>query len=162
MAAAPPTDAADARFALVFGPFATLAEAERVERTLIKAGHQTLRARAEPPPTLYAVLIERAASASAARGIVDVLRDQGIGDAVVVSSEPPVVRVGEPKPLRGAVQLAERVRQAGYRVRVAAQPAPNAQFTVRHGSFATRDEAEAKGRELARLSVPAAQVVQVR
>ena len=162
MAAAPPAESKDARFALVFGPFATVAEAERVERTLIRAGHQTLRARAEPPPSLYAVLIERAASAGEARGIVNVLREQGIGDAVVVSTEPPVVRVGDAKPLRGAVQLAERVRKAGYRVRVTAEPGPRPGFTVRHGSFATREEAEARSRELARLSVPAAQVVQVR
>jgi len=162
IAATPPIEAKAVRFALVFGPFATVAEAERLERTLIKAGHQTLRARAEPPPTTYAVLLERVATAEDARVIVNVLRGQGLAEATVVSTEPLVVRVGDPKPLRGAVELAERARKAGYRVRVTSQPGPRAGYTVRHGSFATRDEAEARSRELARLSVPAAQVVQVR
>jgi hypothetical protein len=72
------------------------------------------------------------------------------------------VRVGEPRPLRGAVELADRLRKAGYRVRVAAQAGEGVAYVIRHGSFATRDEAEARHRELARLSVPSAQVVSVR
>jgi hypothetical protein len=47
-------------------------------------------------------------------------------------------------------------------VRVAAQPSEGVAYVIRHGSFATRDEAEARHRELARLSVPSAQVVSVR
>ena len=47
-------------------------------------------------------------------------------------------------------------------MRVAAQPTDQVAFLIRHGSFATREEAEARSRELARLSVPAAQVVPVR
>jgi len=80
----------------------------------------------------------------------------------MTSTDPVVVRIGEPRPLRGAVELADRLRKAGYRVRVAAQPGERVAYVIRHGSFATRDEAEARHRELARLSVPSAQVVSVR
>jgi cell division protein FtsN len=149
------------RFAVAFGPFASAAEAERVERTLIRAGHETLRTRGDAGPTLYAVLIERVASAAEARAMVNVLREQGL--EATVAGEPPVVRVGDPRPLRGAVETAARVRKAGYQVRVAAQPGGGgAGYTIRHGSFATRDEAEARSRQLARLGVPAPQVVPVR
>jgi cell division protein FtsN len=149
------------RFAVMFGPFSSAVEAQRVERTLIKAGHDALRARQEAGPTMYAVLIERISTAQDARTIMSVLREQAIGEAAIVSTEPVIVRVGDVHPLRGAVALAERVRKAGYRVRVAAQSGGKATYVIRHGSFATREEAEARSRELARLSVPAAQVVPV-
>jgi cell division protein FtsN len=151
-----------ARFALVYGPFASAAEAEKLERTLIRAGHGTVRRRQEAGPTMYAVLIERVPTAHDARTIINALREQGMGEASVASTDPLVVRVGERRPLRGAVELAERVRKAGYQVRVAAERNERAAYIIRHGDFATRGEAEARRRELARLRVPAAQVVQVR
>jgi polysaccharide biosynthesis transport protein len=150
------------RFTVMFGPFASSAEAEKLERTLIKAGHDTLRTRQGPRPTVYAVLIERVPTPDEARTIISVLREQAIGEATVISADPVVVRVGELHPLRGAVALAERVRKAGYRVRVSAQSTDKVEYVIRHGSFASREEAEARSRELARLSVPAAQVVPVR
>jgi cell division septation protein DedD len=162
---APPVAKAQAaaRFAVVFGPFASATDAEKVEHTLIRAGHAIVRTRRDPGPTVYAVLIERVPTAHEARMLVNVLREQGIGEAVIASTDPLAVRVGELRPLRGAVQLAERVRKAGHRVRVAAQqPSDGIAYVIRHGSFATRDEAETRRRELARLKVPAAQVVQVR
>jgi cell division septation protein DedD len=150
------------RFAVMFGPFATAADADKLERTLIRAGHPTVRTRADAGPTVFAVLIERVPTAHDARTMINVLREQGMGEATIASTEPLVVRVGDPRPLRGAVELAERVRKAGYQVRVAARPNPSVAYIIRHGNFATRDEAEARSRELTRLSVPAAQVVQVR
>jgi succinoglycan biosynthesis transport protein ExoP len=153
---------APTRFAVMFGPFASSAEAETLELTLIKAGHDTLRTRQGAGPSVYAVLIERVPTAQEARTIISVLREQAIGESTVVSTEPVVVRVGELHALRGAVALAERVRKAGYRVRVAAQSTDKVEYVIRHGSFASREEAEARSRELARLSVPAAQVVPVR
>jgi len=150
------------RFALLFGPFTSPAEAEKLERILIKAGHDTLRTRQGAGPTVYAVLIDRVATPHDARTIISVLREQAIGEATIVSTQPVVVRVGELHPLRGAVALAERVRKAGYKVRVAAQSTDKAEYVIRHGSFASREEAEARSRDLARLSVPAAQVVPVR
>jgi polysaccharide biosynthesis transport protein len=159
-AAAPPREAT--RFALMFGPFASTAEAEKLERTLIKAGHDTVRTRQAASPAVYAVLIERVPTPNDARAIIAALREQGIGEASIASTDPVAVRVGDPRPLRGAVELAERLRKAGYRVRVAAQPSERVAYVIRHGSFATRDEAEARHRELARLSVPSAQVVPVR
>ena len=150
------------RFALMFGPFASTAEAEKLERTLIRAGHGTVRTRQATAPAMYAVLIERVPTANDARAIIATLREQGIGEAAMTSTDPVGVRVGDPRPLRGAVELAERLRKAGYRVRVAAQPTERAAYVIRHGNFATRDEAEARHRELTRLSVPSAQVVPVR
>jgi uncharacterized protein involved in exopolysaccharide biosynthesis/Mrp family chromosome partitioning ATPase len=166
LAPAPPArvDAAPsgrAHFALVYGPL-TSAEAEQLERTLIRAGHDSLRHRPDPGPTVYAVLVERIPTEHDARTLIGALREQGLGEARIASADPLVVRVGEPRPLRSAVELAERVRKAGHQVRVAAQRQDRSAYTIRHGRFATRDEAEARSRELARLRLPAAQVVEVR
>ena len=157
-AAAP---AAALRFALEFGPFAASVDAERIERQLTQAGYQTVRFRQQTGAALYAVLLERIPGATEAQALLGTLREQGYGEAVLVRPDPPVVRVGEPLPLRRAVELAERLRAGGYQVRVAAQPGEGAAFTVRHGSFPSRSEAGARAEELGRLGVTA-QVVQVR
>jgi hypothetical protein len=47
-------------------------------------------------------------------------------------------------------------------VRIAAQPGEASALIVRHGAFASREEAEVKRRELGQLDLPANQVVQVR
>jgi len=161
VASVPKTVREPARFGLVLGPFVSAAEADRIERMLISSGHDTARAPQSGAPDVYAVLIDRVANVQDARTIIATLREQAIAEASIVSTEPVVVRVGDARPLRGAVALAERVRKAGYRVRVAAQRAERAAYVIRHGRFATRDEAEARIRELARLGVPSAQVVQV-
>jgi uncharacterized protein involved in exopolysaccharide biosynthesis/Mrp family chromosome partitioning ATPase len=153
---------AAARFAIEFGPFVTAAEAERVERRLTEAGHATVRFRQPSGATVYAVLIERVPSAHEGRAVAAAVREQGLGEAVMISTDPVTLRVGAALPLRGAVELAERVRAAGHQVRVAAQPGEASAFIVRHGGFATRDEAEARNQELAPLELPAHQVVQVR
>jgi polysaccharide biosynthesis transport protein len=159
---APPMEPSANRFAIEFGPFPSAQEAERLERALSQAGLQTVRFRQAWGAAQYAVLIERVASAQAAKTIGDALREQGIGDVSVARTEPLTLRVGAPLPLRGAVELAERVRAAGYQVRVASQPGDAAAFVIRHGNFASRDEAEAKRSELGQLDLPAHQVVQVR
>ena len=111
---------------------------------------------------MYAVLIDKVPTARAAQALVRSLREEGFGDAVVLGgSEPLRVRVGAPLPLRGAVQVAERLRAAGHQVRVSAQPGEATMFVIRHGNFATSGEAEAKGRELLRLGL-ASQVVRVK
>jgi cell division protein FtsN len=144
------------------GPFVTQTDAERVERRLAQAGYRTVRFRQETGAAVYAVLIERVPTARAAQALVQSLREQGFGDAVVLGeSEPLRVRVGAPLPLRGAVQAAERLRAAGHQVRVSAQPGEATMFVIRHGNFATSEDAEAKGRELLRLGL-ANQVVRVK
>ena len=158
VAAAP---VATPRFALEFGPFAASADAERVERRLTQAGYQTVRFRQQTSAALYAVLLERIPGATEAQALLGTLREQGYGEAVLLGPDPPVVRVGEPLPLRRAVELAERLRAGGHQVRVAAQPGEGAAFTVRHGSFPSKPEADARAEELGRLGVTA-QVVQVR
>ena len=42
------------------------------------------------------------------------------------------------------------------------QPGASSAFVIRHGTFASRDEAEAKRKELTQLDLPANQVVPVR
>jgi len=151
-----------ARFAIEFGPFFSASEAEKLERRLTEAGYPTVRSRQPTGSAVYAVLIERVPTAHEGKTVAAALREQGLGEAVVVSTDPLVLRVGAPLPLRGAVELAERVRAAGHQVRVAAQPGEASALVVRHGAFPSRDEAEAKRRELGQLDLPAHQVVQVR
>ncbi|MBI1846742.1 MAG: polysaccharide biosynthesis tyrosine autokinase, partial [Candidatus Rokubacteria bacterium] len=68
-----PTAPASARFAVEFGPFFAAADAERVERQLSQGGYQTVRFRQQTGGTLYAVLIERLASARDAQLLVATL-----------------------------------------------------------------------------------------
>src|SRR3989442_314943 len=151
-----------AGFAVEFGPFMTAPEAERVERQLNEAGYQTVRFRQQTGAALYAVLIEKIPSARDARALVDALREQGFGDAFVIGEREPLsVQVGLPLPLRGAVQTAEHLRTSGHQVRVAVQPGEAVTFAIRHGNFATSQEAEAKGQELIRLGL-GNQVVRVK
>src|SRR5207245_291089 len=104
---------------------------------------------------------ERIPSARDAQALVATLRDKGFGDSTVVgTTEPLSVRVGEPRPLRTAVEIAERLRGDGHNVRLAASPGDATMFVVRHGSFTTRGDAEAKSDDLVRLGLPN-QVVQV-
>ncbi|HBH01992.1 MAG TPA: hypothetical protein DDZ42_08745, partial [Candidatus Rokubacteria bacterium] len=55
----------------------------------------------------------------------------------------------------------ERLRAAGHEVRVTVQPGEATMYVVRHGNFATSEEAEVKARELVRLGL-ASQVVRAR
>jgi cell division protein FtsN len=158
IAVAPPSPL---RFTLELGPFGSTTEAERVERQLTQAGLSTTRVRQPGGAALYAVLIERLAGAAEAETLVSRLHEQGYADAVVARREPPVVRVGEPLPLRRAVELAERLRAAGQQVRVAVQPGEAVAYTLRHGSFASKGEAQTRAAELGRLGL-ASQVIQVR
>jgi cell division septation protein DedD len=150
-----------ARFAVEFGPFYSAADAERTERRLSQSGHQTVRLRQQSGVTVYAVLIERVPGVREAQAIIASLREQGVADGSVVgTSEPVTIRLGDALPLRGAVQLAERLRASGYQVRVAAEAADATTFVIRHGNFASREEADAKSQELTRLGLPN-QAVQV-
>ena len=150
-----------ARFAVEFGPFAATVDAERVERQLIQAGHETARLRQPTGGGLYSVLLERMPAGRDAEALAATLREQGFAEAAVARPDPPAVRLGEPAPLRGAVELAERARALGYAVRVAAQPGEAVAYVIRHGNFASRLEAEAKAAELGRLGL-SHQVIQVR
>jgi len=145
-----------------FGPFPTAGEAEGVERQLIQAGQQTVRFRQQTGGALYAVMIERVPTARDAQQIVTTLREQGFPEGMILGGgEPLTVRVGDPLPLHGAVQLAERVRGRGHQVRVAAQAGEAVTFVIRHGNFAARAEAEEKAEELSRMGLPN-RVVRVR
>jgi len=148
------------RWALEFGPFPTAADAERMERQLTQAGYQTVRFREQSGAAVYAVLIERVPPRDAS-ALIAKLREQGFADIVALGTDPVSLRVGEALPLRGAVELSERLRASGHAVRVAVQPGEAVTFVIRHGSFASREEAEDKGRDLRERGLPS-QVVQVR
>ncbi len=146
----PPT-----RFAVEFGPFPTVTDAERMERQLNQAGHQTVRFRQQTGAAQYAVLIERVPSVAEAQALLAMLQEQGFPEALVLgTSQPLSVRVGELMVLRGAVQLAERLRARGHQIRIAVQPGEAVTFVIRHGHFTSRDEAEDRGQELTRLGLP--------
>jgi cell division protein FtsN len=149
------------RFAVEFGPFVASDDADRVERQLSQAGHQTVRFRQQTGAAVYAVLIEPVPSAREAQALVGTLRQQGFGDAQIVAGDPPSVSVGPPVPLRGAVQIAERLRAEGHAVRIAARAGEATVFVIRHGNFTTSEEAETRALELRRLGLDN-QVVRVR
>jgi succinoglycan biosynthesis transport protein ExoP len=149
------------RFAVELGPYLAASDAEGVERRLAQAGYQSARFRQQTGAGLYGVLLERAPAGRDANAFVDTLRQQGFADARVVRQDPSAVSLGEPLALRGAVELAERARSLGHRVRVAAEPGEAVAYTLRHGSFGSRAEAEAKAAELGRLGL-SSQVIQVR
>jgi hypothetical protein len=150
-----------ARFAVELGPYLAAGEAERVERELAQAGYPSARFRQPTDASLYGVLLERLPAGRDPKAVVATLRQQGFADASVARHDPPAVRLGEPSALRGAVELAERARALGHPVRVAAEPGEAIAYTLRHGTFGSRPEAEAKAREFGRLGL-SPQVIQVR
>jgi uncharacterized protein involved in exopolysaccharide biosynthesis/Mrp family chromosome partitioning ATPase len=150
-----PAAAPAERFAIEFGPFVTAAEAERAERTVNQAGHQTVRFRQPSAGTVYAVFIEQLPSTQEAQATVATLRQQGFPEPMVLADGPAFrIRVGEPLALRGSVQLAERLRAHGHQVRVAAQPGEAVTFVIRHGNFASRQQADDTSVQLERLGLP--------
>ncbi len=149
------------RFAVELGPYLAAGEAERVERELAQAGYQSARFRRQTGAGLYGVLLERLPPGRDADTVVATLRQQGFADAGVARQDSPAVRLGEPLALRGAVQLAERARALGHLVRVAAEPGEAVAYTLRHGTFGSRQEAEIKAEEFGRLGL-SPQVIQVR
>lgn len=150
------------RFAIEYGPFVAVADAEQVERRLIEAGYATVRSRQTSDATAYAVLIEGVPTVRDAKLVAASLRDHGLGEAVVISVDPILLRVGTPLPLRDAVDLAQRVRAAGHQVRIASDAGQAPVLIVRHGAFASREAAEARRRELGQLDLPANHIVAVR
>lgn len=137
------------RYALEFGPFVSAEEADRLERRLNEAGFPTVKFRQEGGGNLYGVFLERLRDRGEAVATVDRLRAEGFPPAVILETRTgPSVRVGEPAPLRTAVQLAEKLRAAGHEVRVAVQPGEAFSLSIRHGNFASAEEARARSRDL--------------
>ncbi|HET8577973.1 MAG TPA: SPOR domain-containing protein [Methylomirabilota bacterium] len=153
---------ASARYALALGTFPIADDAERIEARLNQAGFSTVRFRQQAPSRLFSVLIPQVRTAEEAQAIVERLRLEGFTQAVVLAVRDELaVRVAQSLPLRTAVRTAEQLRSAGHDANVAAEASHAGQITLRHGNFATRQEAEAASREIARLGV-ANEVVQLR
>jgi cell division septation protein DedD len=51
------------------------------------------------------------------------------------------------------VDLAERLKAAGYEAHIAAEAARTGQITLRHGNFISRQDAEAASRKISGLGV---------
>jgi len=163
-AAAPPAPATPppVRYALALGTFPVSEDAERVEAKLNQAGFSTVRFRQQTLAKLFAVQVSSLKDPEEGQATVERLQKEGHPPSVLLVGRTGVtVRVGPPVPLRTAVQLAEKLRAAGYDARVATEPTRAGQVSLRHGNFASRAEAEAASREVARLGVPN-EVIQVR
>ena len=163
-AAAPPAPATPppVRYALALGTFPVSEDAERVEAKLNQAGFSTVRFRQQTLAKLFAVQVSSLKDPEEGQATVERLQKEGHPPSVLLVGRTGVtVRVGPPAPLRTAVQLAEKLRAAGYDARVATEPTRAGQVSLRHGNFASRAEAEAASREVARLGVPN-EVIQVR
>jgi cell division septation protein DedD len=150
------------RYALALGTFAVSEDAERVEAKLNQAGFSTVRFRQQVPAKLFAVLVASLKDPEEGQATIERLQKDGYGQSVLLVGRAGVtVRVGAPTPLRTAVQVAEKLRAAGYDARVATEPTRAGQVSLRHGNFASRAEAEEASREVARLGVPN-EVIQIR
>jgi len=150
------------RYALALGTFAVSEDAERVEAKLNQAGFSTVRFRQQVPAKLFAVLVASLKDAEEGQATIERLTKDGYTQSVLLVGRTGVtVRVGAPTPLRTAVQVAEKLRAAGYDARVATEPTRAGQVSLRHGNFASRAEAEEASREVARLGVPN-EVIQIR
>ncbi len=157
-----PPAPAPVRYALALGTFAVSEDAERVEAKLNQAGFSTVRFRQQVPAKLFAVLIASLRDPEEGQTTIERLQKDGYAQGVLMVGRTGVtVRVGVPTPLRTAVQLAEKLRSAGYDARVATEPTRAGQVSLRHGNFASRAEADDASREVARLGVPN-EVIQIR
>jgi len=157
-----PPAPAPVRYALALGTFAVPEDAERVEAKLNQAGFSTVRFRQQVPAKLFAVLIASLRDPEEGQTTIERLQKDGYAQGVLMVGRTGVtVRVGVPTPLRTAVQLAEKLRGAGYDARVATEPTRAGQVSLRHGNFASRAEADDASREVARLGVPN-EVIQIR
>jgi hypothetical protein len=150
------------RYALALGTFAVSEDAERVEAKLNQAGFSTVRFRQQVPAKLFSVLFASLKDPEEGQATIERLTKDGYTQSVLLVGRTGVtVRVGAPTPLRTAVQVAEKLRAAGYDARVATEPTRAGQVSLRHGNFASRAEAEEASREVARLGVPN-EVIQIR
>ena len=157
-----PSAPAPVRYALALGTFPVPEDAERVEAKLNQAGFSTVRFRQQVPAKLFAVLIASLKDPEEGQTTIERLQKEGYAQSVLLVGRTGVtVRVGAPTPLRTAVQLAEKLRGAGYDARVATEPTRAGQVSLRHGNFASRAEADDASREVARLGVPN-EVIQIR
>ena len=160
-APSPPTPP-PVRYALALGTFAVSEDAERVEAKLNQAGFSTVRFRQQVPAKLFSVLVASLKDPEEGQATIERLQKDGYGQSVLLVGRTGVtVRVGAPTPLRTAVQVAEKLRAAGYDARVATEPTRAGQVSLRHGNFASRAEAEEASRDVARLGVPN-EVIQIR
>ena len=156
------SSASPARYVLALGSFLVEDDAARVEARLNQAGFSTVRFRQQAPARGFSVVIPQVRDAEEAQAIVERLRQEGFIQAVVLAAGPRLtVRVAQALSLRTAVQTAERLRAVGHDAQVVAERSRAGQIALRHGNFASREEAEAAGREIARLGV-ANEVIRLR
>jgi cell division septation protein DedD len=146
---------AQPRYALDLGTFVIVEEAERAEAQLNEAGFSTVRFRQQAPERLFSVFLPPPRDAEEGRAIVARLRRDGFTQVVMLGTDQGLsLRVARAIPLKMAAEFAERLRAAGHDPSLSAEATQPGQVTLRHGTFASREEAEAVGREISRLGLP--------
>lgn len=143
------------RYALDFGTFLGVDEAERAEAQLNQAGFTTVRFSRQDPGQLFSVTLPLPRNSDEVRALVERLREDGFVGAQPTPADAIAIRVVAGIPLRTAVRVAGRLRDAGHDPRVAAEARRTGQIGLRHGHFTSREEAEAVRGELARVGVTA-------
>jgi cell division septation protein DedD len=151
-----PPEAIKAHYALDLGRFTLDRDAEWAEAQLNQAGFSTVRFREQAPGRLFTVSARPPVDSEAMP-----IEPGPQGLPTLKPTEGAEVPIARALPLRSAVELAVTLRAAGYDVRVVAEADRTGQIRLRHGRFASRQEAEAVGREIARLGMPN-EVVRVR
>jgi hypothetical protein len=149
------------RYALDFGTFFGVDEAERAEAQLNQAGFSTVRFSRQDPGRVFSVSLPVPRDPDEGHALVDRLRADGFVGVQATAGDAIAIRIVAGVPLRTAVRIAGRLRDAGHDPRVAAEAPRTGQIGLRHGHFTSRQEAEAVKGELTRLGV-AAEVVRIR
>lgn len=156
-AAPPAPPPARTRYALESGPFQSAASADRFEDRVSELGHATVRFRSQDTARLYVVAATGFASAGDAE---QAARQLGRGTVAEIDGEVELVLERLPS-LGDAIAATRLLRAQGLDVRVREAVTPVARYVVRYGQFASRADAEALGRELARQGITS-RVVKVR
>jgi hypothetical protein len=142
-------------YVLEIGPFRSAGQAEATARTLGTHGYDTTRRQERAGDHLYFAVIDEIAEEALAAEIGRELEQEGLPHRVDQAGGGFRVRLAEPVPLGVAAPLASRYMERGLTARFERIPGVAVAHLLRHGSFRTRQEAEAARAELARLGVAA-------
>jgi cell division protein FtsN len=156
-AESPAPPAAEERYVLESGPFASAEAADRIEDQLNRLGFATVRFRKQDVRRLYLVALVGLPSLREARRVTGELgrgsvQETADGIEIVLDR---VATVGE------AVTAARAARRHGFEVRVEEDVSPAVTYHLRYGQFASQAGAGARSEELALFGL-ASRVVKLR
>lgn len=149
-------------FTLDFGPFATDADAEAVEKRLSRLGASTIRHRKRSASALYAVKLGEFQTPAEAKEAMERLRARhpALKPGKVEPEAEGRIRIVVERlfPLREAVALAAQLRTEGFAVRVETAPGAAPLFTLQLAGAYDLKIARAKSEEFRGYGVPNAVV----